>query len=221
MNCPQAKSLLSPYLDGRLTGTEMLALSGHLKSCLRCHQEYVSLRQTQQLLAKVGRRKAPEDLGLKLRLAISRAPSQSRHRRFDQYWIRVENAIRAFMVPATVGLASAVVIFGFLMGFFGVPLQASDSDVPLVFKTAPQLEQSAFGAMVNSINDDSLVIEAYVSADGRVEDYRVLSNPQQGKDLPPQVKNMLIFTTFRPATLMGRPTAGRAVLSFSKISVKG
>jgi len=37
----------------------------------------------------------------------------------------------------------------------------------------------------------------------------------------PQVKNMLIFTTFRPATAMGRPTPGRAVLSFSKISVRG
>jgi hypothetical protein len=35
------------------------------------------------------------------------------------------------------------------------------------------------------------------------------------------VKNMLIFTTFRPAMSMGRPTPGRAVLSFSKISVKG
>jgi anti-sigma factor RsiW len=218
MKCVQAKSLLSPYLDGMLTGTEMLALSEHVKACLRCHEEYVSLRQTQQLLARVGRRKVPEDLGLKLRLAIS---SQSRHDRFEHHWIRVENSIRAFMVPATVGLASAVVIFGFLMGFFGLPLQASESDVPLVFNTAPQLEQSAFGATVSSISDDSLVIEAYVSADGRVEDYRVLSNPQQGKDLPTQVKNMLIFTTFRPATLMGRPTAGRAVLSFSKISVKG
>jgi hypothetical protein len=37
----------------------------------------------------------------------------------------------------------------------------------------------------------------------------------------PAVKNMLIFTTFRPATSMGRPTPGHAVLSFAKISVKG
>ena len=36
----------------------------------------------------------------------------------------------------------------------------------------------------------------------------------------PQVKRMLIFTTFRPALSMGRPTASKAVLSFSKISVK-
>jgi hypothetical protein len=62
---------------------------------------------------------------------------------------------------------------------------------------------------------------AYVDSNGRVQDYRVMSDSDQSEQLLPQVKNMLIFTTFRPATLMGIPTAGRAVLSFSKISVKG
>src|SRR2546427_631929 len=86
---------------------------------------------------------------------------------------------------------------------------------------APQLQQSAFGTALDSINEDSLVIEAYVDSNGRVQDYRILSNSGEAQSLLRQVKNMLIFTTFRPATSMGRPTAGRAVLSFSKISVKG
>jgi hypothetical protein len=124
------------------------------------------------------------------------------------------------MVPATAGLGTAVVTFLLLMGFLA-PLQADNPDVPLMLYTAPQLQQSAFGAALDSINDDSLVIEAYVDSRGRVEDYRILSNPKDATALLPQVKNMLIFTTFRPATSMGRPTTGRAVLSFSKISVKG
>ncbi len=94
-------------------------------------------------------------------------------------------------------------------------------DVPLMLYTAPQLQQSAFGTALDSINEDSLVIEAYVDSNGRVQDYRILSNSGEAQSLLRQVKNMLIFTTFRPATSMGRPTAGRAVLSFSKISVKG
>jgi hypothetical protein len=133
----------------------------------------------------------------------------------------VENALNAFMVPATAGLATAVVIFGFLMGFVALPLQAGSADVPLMLNTAPQLQASAFGTALDSITDDSLVIEAYVDSNGRVQDYRVLSNPDATKDLPSQVKNMLIFTTFRPAMSMGRPTSGKAVLSFSRISVKG
>jgi len=221
MKCSQAKSLLSPYLDGVLTGTQMLALGAHLDSCDTCSGEYAGLRQTQQLLASVGRRQAPEDLALKVRVTISREIAQARRPYFADLRVRVDNALQAFMVPATAGLASAVVMFGLLMGFLAVPLPVNSADVPLTFSTTPQLQESAFGTNLDSLKEDSLVIEAYVDSNGRVQDYRVLSNPENPKDLPPQVKNMLIFTTFRPATFMGRPTAGRAVVSFSKISVKG
>ena len=71
MNCSEAKTLFSPYLDGVLTGTQMQGLGRHLEGCGRCTQNYVSLRRTQQLLGNIGRRKAPPDLALKLRVAIS------------------------------------------------------------------------------------------------------------------------------------------------------
>jgi len=221
MRCAQAKTLFSSLLDGAMPGTEMLVLTEHLESCGACGAEYRALRRTQQLVAALGRKPAPDDLALKLRLAISREAAQARRPYFSGLWIRVENFIDGFMVPATAGLASALVMFGFLMGFLTLPLQAGNADVPLMLNTAPQLQQSAFGTALESISGDSLVIEAYVNSDGRVEDYRVLSNPEQTKDLPPQVKNMLIFTTFRPAMSMGHPTSGTAVLSFSRISVKG
>jgi|SRR5579872_1894029 len=221
MRCGRARSLFSPYLDGMIPGREMLALSEHLENCPACRDAYHSLRDTQQLLSKVGKRKAPNDLALKLRLAISREIAQSKRPYMADVRIRIENIINAFMVPATAGLASAVVAFGFFMGFLAIPLRAGNPDVPLMLNTAPQLQQSAFGTAVDSITADSLVIEAYVDSNGRVQDYRILSNPETSTDLPPQVKNMLIFTTFRPATSMGRPTPGTAVLSFSKISVKG
>jgi len=100
-------------------------------------------------------------------------------------------------------------------------LQANNQeDVPLVLNTGPELQQSSFGAM-GSINAESLVIEAYVDAHGRVEDYKILSDPGASQELLPQVKRMLIFTTFRPAMSMGHPISSRAVLSFSRISVRG
>jgi hypothetical protein len=221
MTCAQVKLLLSSYLDGAMTGKLMLSLAKHLDTCDSCQREFIALRQTQQLLVTAGRRKAPDDLALKLRLAISREAAKSRQHSFPAFWVRVENTLNAFMVPATAGLATAVVIFGFLMGFLALPLQAGSADVPLMLNTAPQLQESAFGTSIDSIGDDSLVIEAIVDANGRVQDYRVLSNPDATKELPSQVKNMLIFTTFRPAMSMGRPTSGKAVLSFSRISVKG
>ncbi|MGP0021262.1 MAG: anti-sigma factor family protein [Candidatus Sulfotelmatobacter sp.] len=223
LQCPKAKRLFSPYLDGAVTGTEMLALQDHLSECEACNQEYQALRRTQQLLVSVARPRVPEDLGLKLRLAISRETAQAKRGRFEGLMVRMENTFQAFMVPATAGFLSALVIFGIAMAYFVVPSTLrADNDVPLVMvNTAPQLQQSAFGMTLDTIDADSLVIEAYVDANGRVQDYRILSDPNDSKDVLPQVKRMLIFTTFRPALSMGRPTPSRAVLSFSKISVRG
>jgi hypothetical protein len=223
LQCPRAKRLMSPYLDGAVTGTEMLALEGHLSDCRACHHEYQALRRTQQLLVSVGRPKVPVDLGLKLRLAISREAAPAKRARFEGLRVRLENALHAFMVPATAGFLSALIIFGIAMVYFVAPSTLrADNDVPLVMvNTAPELQQSAFGMSLDTIEADSLVIEAYVDANGRVQDYRILSDTEKSKEVLPQVKRMLIFTTFRPALSMGRPTASRAVLSFSKISVRG
>lgn len=220
MNCIQARQLFSPYLDGAVSGVQMQSLDRHMRQCVDCHRHYASLQQMQQMLAMTGRRKAPKDLALKIRLAASREAAQARRWHWEGVHVRLQNVLNAFMVPATAGLISAVAVFVMLLGYLG-PLQAGNPDVPLLVYTAPQLQQSAFATSIESINSDSLVIEAYVDRMGRVQDYRILSEPPESGLLLPQVKNMLIFTTFRPATTLGRPTAGRAVLSFSRISVHG
>jgi hypothetical protein len=222
IQCAQAKALFSPYLDGDVTGKQMRSLQYHLSRCGECDEQYESLCQTQQLLVSAGRPKVPADLGVKLRVAISREIAHAKERPFHGFLVRLENTFQAFMVPATAGLLSALLIFGIAMAYFVAPSALhANNDVPLVMvNTAPELQQSALGMNMSSINADSLVIEAEVDANGRVQDYRILSDSSDSEVLP-QVKQMLIFTTFRPALSMGRPTQSRAVLSFSKISVKG
>jgi hypothetical protein len=223
MKCADAQPLFSSYLDGAVTGRQMHAVGQHIESCPKCHREYMLLAKTQRMLVGLGRAKAPADLALRLRVTISQEVARAHRPPFQGLSVRIQNGMNAFMVPATAGLVAALVIFGVLMGFFGLPdVQAmSNNDVPLMLYTSPQLQSSAFGLTMGAVKSDSLVIEAYVGADGRVEDYRILSDGDDSEELLPQVKNMLIFTTFRPATSMGRPMPGRAVLSFSKISVKG
>ncbi len=222
MKCNEIRKLFSPYLDGRVSGAEMRALTRHVEQCAGCEREFAAMQRTQQLLSGLGSKKAPADLALKLRVAISREASAKR-RSYEGVLVRLQNALDAFMVPATAGLVSAVLFFGLLLGFFALPaeLRASNGDVPLMLYTGPQLQQSAFGTSLGNMGDDGVVIEAYVDANGRVQDYRILSQPDDAQAVLPQLKNMLIFTTFRPALSMGRPIAGTAVMSFSKISVKG
>ena len=220
--CAKIQQLFSPYLDGQVNGAEMRAVTRHVEQCADCAREFKSMQRAQQLLTSVGRKKAPADLALKLRLAISREAAQSRRPRFEGMLVRLENTLNAFMVPATAGMVSAVLFFGLLLGFFALPAELlASSDVPLTLYTGPQLEQSAFGTTLGNMGEDAVVVEAYVDANGRVQDYRILSQPDDAQAALPQLKNLLIFTTFRPALSMGRPTTGTAVLSFSKISVRG
>jgi hypothetical protein len=222
VTCSQSKSMLSAYLDGAVTGKQMQSLDRHLRECSTCESEYQSLRRTQLVLARLGPARVPEDLSLKLRLAISHAAARRRSPQFTNLILHIHKALRAFMGPATTGLVATVLVFGVLIGLLTSPppVHANASDVPLMFSTDPELQPSGFGFSMGVASEDSLVIQAYVDANGRVQDYRIIAGSQNPKDIH-ELRSMMILTTFRPATWMGMPRPGTAILSFSKISVKG
>src|SRR5260370_26075509 len=92
MQWAEANGLLSPYLDGAVTGNEMQAVQAHLDACGACMREYKLLRQTQQLLMSMGRGQEPADLGLKLRLAISPEAAGARRARLEGLRMRAEKS---------------------------------------------------------------------------------------------------------------------------------
>src|SRR3981081_322942 len=106
MNCAEIKKLFSPYLDGRVSGSEMRALTRHVAQCTGCEREYAAMQRTQALRAKMGTKKAPADLALKLRLAISREAAQSRRPRFEGALVMLGKPIHEFMGPHTPGVRS-------------------------------------------------------------------------------------------------------------------
>ena len=72
MKCAEIGKLFSPCLDGRVSEPEMRALTRHLEQCPACAREFAATERVQQLLAGLEPKKAPADLALKLRVAISR-----------------------------------------------------------------------------------------------------------------------------------------------------
>lgn len=222
MKCTKVNSLLSQHLDGALDLAQARKIEDHLGACASCQLEATGLEQMKGAVASVGRKAAPPDLALRLRLAISRESANVRVNPLASLRFRLENTFNAFMVPATAGLLSAILFFGLLIGFFALPSNNNDVPVSTVFYTPPELAISPFGMTDNNVSSDSVVVEAYIDSNGRVQDYKVLSSPNGNlADIDPRLKNMLIFTIFRPATSYGRPISGKAVLSFSQINVRG
>jgi Putative zinc-finger len=218
MRCTEVKPLFSLYLDGTVTGTEMHRVAGHLQECSTCRFEYASLEKTRELVAGLGRRQAPADLALKLRIAIASEKSRSRRNWLTGYWVRLENAIHAVMFPATAGVLTAIIFFAAVTGFFVPARVSADDDVPTLLYTPPRLEMSDVDSQLNL--DSPVVIETYVGVNGRVEAYRIISG-QDSPQIRMELNRALLFTVFAPAQSFGRPVPGKAIMSFSHVNVKG
>lgn len=221
MKCSDAKRLMSPYLDAATTRSELAAVREHIDSCGVCSTRYLALQRTQRMVSGLGRKPVPHDLALRLRVAASQEIANSQRSRWEMLRVRWENVFNAVMVPATGGFVTTVIMFGLLISFLMPGQIVGPNDVPTTLYTPPQLQSSPFQLAMGPGRSEPLIVEAYVGADGRVQDYRILSGGENGNEVLSELKNMLIFATFRPATSFGRPTAGRAILAFSKIQVKG
>ena len=221
MTCSVAKGLMSSYLDGAVTRSQMAQMDEHLRACGECAARFDSVQRTQSLVGSLGRKAAPPDLALKLRVALSQELANSRRSRWERLRVRWENAFNATMVPATAGALTTLIVFGVLISVLWPAQVRAANDVPTVLYTPAELKSTPFELTMGGANTDSLVVEAYVGSDGRVLDYRILSAPEDAEAILPQLKNMLIFTTFNPATAFGQPTASRVILTFSKVQVKG
>lgn len=53
MNCRRVVNLISAYIDGELTGAEMLEIRRHLSDCPECTEEYESIRATKLALSRL------------------------------------------------------------------------------------------------------------------------------------------------------------------------
>jgi anti-sigma factor RsiW len=226
IGCSATQAKFTEYLDGRLTGREMQRIAAHLDGCQKCAGEWESLQQTQASLAELGPVPEPEDLLLRIRVAVSQERAR-RHQRLFQGWdLAWRNTVGPFLLQASAGLASAVLLMGtviVLVTMFTQPESArANPDEPLGKATGPRLLYLSEGAGSNQIGASSgpVVVEAYINGEGQVYDYRIVSGPTDAETRS-QVENLLLWSVFEPARRFGQPVRGLAVLSFSGVSVRG
>ncbi len=225
-SCNSTQLKFSDYLDGRLTGHEMQDIAAHLDTCEDCASEWKALKQTQMSLAALGPVQQPEDLLLRIRVALSHERARSSRPRWQSWKLAWENTVGPFLLQASAGFASAVLLLGtvtVLVGMFTRPEVARGEDEPLGMATSPHfLYLSSAITSNDQIREGGgpVVVEAYINGRGEVYDYRIVSGPIDDKTRA-QVVNLLLWSHFEPARFFGQPVRGLAVLSFSGVSVRG
>jgi len=223
--CGIMRVRFSEYLDGRLTGAEMQRIAAHVEDCRGCAAEWYALRNTQASLAGLGRVPEPNDLLLRVRVAVSQERARRNQRPFQNWILAWQNTVGPFLLQASAGFASAVLLIGsvaLLVGLVAQPQSAHAGDEPLGNATAPRLLCSIGGTGDNDIANlpGPVVVEAYVNRFGQVYDFRIVSGPTDSATRA-QVENLLLESVFEPARFFGQPVRGLAVVSFSGVSVRG
>jgi anti-sigma factor (TIGR02949 family) len=218
MKCKQALKLLNEFVDDSLSWQEAERMEKHLASCSGCEEELHNLKSLRQMMRSLGRREAPEELDLRLKILASKATGA---------WLpagainRLRDSLQPFAIPAVSGVVLTCVFFIPLLSIFftGANLNASDADIPSGLFTEPRPQLLYPSQIVQWENfqkvKEPITLEAEVRQDGTVRNYTVLKGPSDPATLRSLDQFLYFEVRIDPATLFGRPTPGKVVLSLS------
>lgn len=222
--CKRIQAQFSDYLDGAVTGVAMQRIAAHLRDCQACAEDFDTMRSMQAVLGSLLPVKAPGNLALQLRVAIS----NERARTPSSFWSSVQvswkNTIAPLLLQASAGFASTVLLLGsvaLLIGMFARPEPLAARDVPLGKASSPRFLYSSVEPEAVPIGgrDNPVIVEAYINGEGQVYDYRIISGPNDATTRS-ALENLLLFSRFEPARFFGEPVRGMAVMSFTGVSVR-
>ena len=223
--CLEMREKFSPYLDGTVTGIEMQSIAAHIGHCTGCSTEFSALLDLQTSLAAMGPAKAPAGLQARLRAALSderrRGTHLSWHQRLAATW---KTTLAPMALRAAAGTAATLILAGgmsMLMVVVDVPTSVQANDEPLGAMTPPHFLYSEVPPQpIEFGREVPILIEARVDTQGRVYDYTILSGPTD-QSVERRVQANLLSSVFQPATIFGLPVAGRVMMTYTGVSVRG
>src|SRR5579885_1723977 len=201
MSCETVQKSISAFIDQSLGEEERESVRVHLENCQVCH---LRAEQTSRLRSEL-RRLAQISLAALWNYWKDRAR------------LTVDNLMRPVALPVAGGLLSALFLFAVLVPTLGFQHNVRN-DVPIGLYTQPSVDQiSPFG-----ITTEETVVELTIDEKGQIADYSIPAG-QDSRQLEADIANMVLFSTFTPATWFGQPTSSKILVSFlrSHIVVRG
>jgi hypothetical protein len=220
MSCEKVQELISPLLDRKIAGRERETVLAHLASCGDCCRRLQALESLRAELQRTPAPVIPPYLAEKLHLlAMRERVRQMTHataaRGLTLWATRLQlfgsNLMRPLALPFAGGLLSALVVFSiiFLPSFRAVG--------PLGLDPAIELATPASGTVVGipgetpgtilrgpALSCDETIVELTIDGTGNVRNWNMIRG-----HMTDDVKNMIVYSQFIPATYFGRPVESK------------
>jgi hypothetical protein len=213
-SCVEIRNHFSDYLDNLCTLEARKSIRYHLSFCDVCQDQLEQWNSVREELRALPRRQVPPELALRMRVQMSQ---RLNGKPLADLWIRIENALKPLLLPATGGVLTAIICFCLIMGSEVAPAP-NGPDVTVQVVTPARVQELAPMDFVTG--DSGLVLVTQINAEGHVKGYRVLSGGSS-PELMHQLDRMIYFSIYQPATMFGKPTDGEVVLSLRRITIRG
>jgi Putative zinc-finger len=220
--CQPFREEFSAYLDGAISGHAMAAIAAHLEGCYSCAEDFEAWKVVQQSLNTLGPALPPPRLQAELRAAIAIEHERGTHlsplARFQMAW---QTWLAPAALRATGGFAVAIFLVGSLVWMFGTPLAVEANDDNMAHLIAPHYLYSEVPPQdIPTDRSTPILVDAMVDTHGQVYDYTIIDGPADPAVLL-QVKQNLLASVFKPATLFGAPVRGHVVMTYMGVNVRG
>ena len=222
--CSTYRDELWDFAAGRLTPSERKVISEHVRECHDCQSEMRDLAYMNQGLRTLPKKSPPAILHTRLQVLASREHSRQvlrrtmaiRFREFrSRFKLTFDHLLKPLMVPASGGLLASFLCFGVIVDSLHLDRNLG-VDVPIGLFTSVVLED----ASPFSTNSKDVMVQLTVDEKGNVSDF-TLPQGAASSDEMQAIGNLVLYSTFKPATRLGIPVSSKILVNIQHMRVKG
>jgi hypothetical protein len=229
MTCNSVRTALWDYTAGTLDESQQQLVASHLGECRECALHRAEVRSLRTGLRSLPERNVSSLLSTRLKVVASRERSRLLLRRNlatrltelrANLKLLFDNMLRPFAVPAVGGLlASFYCIVMIVDTLHFHPEWQPDIAVGLFTQVTID------GMSPFSVNGPDVTLQLTVDPSGAVSDFEVPTDGNNTRNASPEelkeIGNMVLFSTFTPATSFGQRVSGKILVGSRHINIRG
>lgn len=223
-SCSTYRDDLWDFAAGRLNPRESKAIAQHVQECRECQFEVQDMASMKQGFRALPQKTPPPILHTRLQVLASREHSRQVLRRTmairfhefrSRFKLTFDHLFKPLMVPASGGLLASFLCFGVIVGSLHLDRNLG-VDVPIGLFTSVVLE----AASPFSTNSKDVMVLLTVDEKGNVSDF-TLPQGAASSDEMQAIGNLVLYSTFKPATRLGIPVSSKILFNIQHMRVKG
>ena len=225
-DCSTHQRQLWDFTAGVLPNNERETVASHLGSCRDCFLESEDVAFMHSSLHRLPRKTAPSLLNTRLQVLASKERSRLLLRRtlairFREFRSRVkltfDNLLRPLAVPAAGGVLASFLCFGVLVDTLHID-RVYGNDIPIGLYTSVVLDDASPFSVKGK--DAMVLVQLTVDEKGNVSDFTLPQGSISQEEMQ-RIGNLVLYSSFRPATRFGRPVTSQILVNIQLLSIKG